>query len=84
MAHHRRRAAASGLDCERQGRNMDLNRALHRSVFAHLTRRVSDPEHPGRQIAYCELEQRLTARSFRRHAEAVCAPLFAAGLEADT
>lgn len=45
--------------------NHALNLALHRSVFAQLTRLVQDPDQPGRQISLCELEQRLRGHAYR-------------------
>lgn len=45
--------------------NDERNLALHRSVFAQLTRLVQDPDQPGRQISLCELEQRLRGNAYR-------------------
>ena len=46
--------------------NALLSQAIHRSVFAHLTRQLDDPDHPGCQISYAELEQRQRARCYRQ------------------
>lgn len=42
------------------------NQLLHRSVFAHLTRLVADPDRPGAQITFGELDLRLRGRAYRQ------------------
>lgn len=39
--------------------------AIQRATFQHQMSLVDDPDHPGQTIAYCELEQRLRARSYQ-------------------
>ena len=39
--------------------------AIQRATFERQMSLVDDPDHPGQSIAYCELEQRLRARSYR-------------------
>lgn len=51
---------------EQQQEGEALRRALHRSVFAYLTRPVPDPDHPGQHITYGELDQRLRGRAYRQ------------------
>ena len=68
MGRRKRQAGQVGTEEERGGRNSELNHALHRSVFAYLTRPVPDPDQPGHLITYGELDQRLRARAYRRAA----------------
>lgn len=70
MGRHERHSGQTVLDQERLRRNRELNRLLHRSILAHLTRPVADPERPGETISYGELEQRLRGRAYRRAAHA--------------
>jgi len=46
----------------------ELSLALHRSVFAQLTRLVPDPDQPGRNITTGELELRMRGRIYRQAA----------------
>jgi hypothetical protein len=39
--------------------------AIQRATFQHYSALVNDPDHPGQQIPYGELEQQLRARSYR-------------------
>ncbi len=39
--------------------------AIQRATFQHYAALVNDPDHPGQQIPYGELEQRLRARAYR-------------------
>ena len=66
MVSRRHQAGRSGTEQDRRERNSRLNQDLHRSVFAHLTRRMADPEQPGHQITYGELELRLQGRAYRQ------------------
>ena len=43
--------------------------AIQRATFQHHSALVNDPDHPGQQISYGELEQRLRARAYRLAAE---------------
>ncbi len=66
MGSCRHQAGRSGTEKDRREHNRRLSQDLHRSVFAHLTRRMADPDHPGQQISYGELELRLRGRAYRR------------------
>jgi len=70
-----RQAGRDGTTEELRQRNAALNHALQRSIFAHLTRAVPDPDHPGRQITWDQLEQRLRGRAYRQAALAAQAVL---------
>lgn len=76
MGQLKRRPGHNGHDEARHCRNRELLQGLHRSVFAHLTRPVADPDHPGQTISYDELDQRLRGRAYREAAlagrRAVC------------
>lgn len=39
--------------------------AIQRATFQHFTALVDDPKHPGGQISYADLEQRMRARSYQ-------------------
>ena len=58
--------ADQGLPRERRAHIDRQNQLLHRSVFAHLTRRVADPDRPGEQITFGELDLRLRGRAYRQ------------------
>lgn len=66
MGRHKRQTSQAETEATRHQRNSELNRALHRSVFAYLTRPVADPDQIGLTISYGELEQRLRARAYRQ------------------
>lgn len=66
MGRHKRQTNHAETDDTRHRRNSVLNRALHQSVFAYLTRPVADPDRSGETITYGELEQRLRARAYRQ------------------
>ena len=66
MGSRRHQAGRSGMETVWREHNSRLSQDLHRSVFAHLTRRMADPDHPGQQISYGELELRLRGRAYRQ------------------
>ena len=68
MGKGKHRPRQNQAELERHGRNSELSQALHRSIVAHLTRLVIDPDRPEQQITYDELEQRLRARAYRQAA----------------
>lgn len=70
MARHNHQAGQSEIQVRRQWRNRELDQALHQSIFAHLTRAVADPDRPGQQISWSELDQRLRGRAYRQAAHA--------------
>ena len=66
MGNRRHRSGRSGTEQHRRESNTRQSQDLHRSVFAHLTRRMADPDQPGQQISYGELELRLRGRAYRQ------------------
>lgn len=68
MGRRERHTGQARTQDERQRRNKALNRALHQSLFTHLTRPVADPDQPGRWITYDERDQRLRGRAYRQAA----------------
>jgi hypothetical protein len=71
MGHNKRIHHHDGDEERRHHRNRELHRALHRSVFAYLTRPVADPDHPGQRISYDERDQRLRGQAYRQAVLAV-------------
>jgi hypothetical protein len=67
---HPLQVKAATSDPQAEALKTSLRQSLHHSVFAHLTRLVPDPDHPGTVISYHLLELRLRARCYRRAARA--------------
>jgi len=69
MGSHRRQSRPARADQTRHECDRNLSRDIQDAIFAHLTRLVSDPDHPDQRITYDEWEQRLRARAYRRSAQ---------------
>ena len=69
MGHHHaakhRPLSPQPLQCSRHERHTAAHLAIQRATFQHLTALVDDPDHPGTQITYTDLEQRMRARSYQ-------------------